>query len=305
MKKLISVLLSLSVIFSPFYCFAGNEDINEGLSLIDQAKEQKSGTDNNLCADSSQNLEEEPFLEKAKISLKNFFEETLKKTKNTAKNASDKAKKISNIIIEKTKKITQKSYNTMVSNKKDSMIVVLTALTVLFTLRILSKIDFLYIINSVQESLKSLFEKVEESHGNITDKEANFMEYNENASDEKAAKNLEQKLWPLFVDLFKILWGKTTGLVSGAYILTLTIIKSIFNFYFSVAKAGFNMLKVPTYFLWSLIKRFPFCFFDLITGYKSEKIDFLEQEINLCKGDDQCRKILEELKGKSKIQAQT
>ena len=193
----------------------------------------------------------------------------------------------------------------MVSNKKDSMIVVLTALTVLFTLRILSKIDFLYIINSVQESLKSLFEKVEESHGNITDKEANFMEYNENASDEKAAKNLEQKLWPLFVDLFKILWGKTTGLVSGAYILTLTIIKSIFNFYFSVAKAGFNMLKVPTYFLWSLIKRFPFCFFDLITGYKSEKIDFLEQEINLCKGDDQCRKILEELKGKSKIQAQT
>ena len=299
MKKLISILLSLSIIFSPFYCFAEGDDIDDkSLSLPNQV--EKSEINNNLDEDSFQNLGEEAFLKKVNRNIKEILEETLKKTKNTAKNASDKAKKISNIIIEKTKKITQKSYNTIVSNKKDSMIVVLTALTVLFTLRILSKIDFLYIINSVQESLKSLFEKVEKSHGNITDKEANFMEYNE-----KAAKNLEQKLWPLFVDLFKILWGKTTGLVSGASILTLTIIKSIFNFYFSVAKAGFNMLKVPTYFLWSLIKRFPFCFFDLITGYKSEKIDFLEQEINLCKGDDQCRKILEELKGKSKIQAQT
>ena len=289
MKKLISILLSLSIIFSPFYCFAEGDDIDDkSLSLPNQV--EKGEINNNLDEDSFQNLEEEAFLKKVNRNIKEIFEETLKKTKNATKNTSDKAKKIATIIIEKIKKNSQKSYKLLYNNKKDFMVVALTILTVLFTVKILNKVDFLYITNSVHESLKSLSEKVRLSHKNTIPKG------NE--------KKVDQQFWPLLIAIFKILWGKSSELIDGTAILILRIMKGIFNFYFSIAKTGFNILKFPTYFLLSVIKRFPSCFLDLITGYKSKEIDFLEQELNLCKDDNQCRKIMEDLKEKSKIQVQ-
>ena len=75
MKKLISILLSLSIIFSPFYCFAEGDDIDDkSLSLPNQV--EKSEINNNLDEDSFQNLGEEAFLKKVNRNIKEILEET-------------------------------------------------------------------------------------------------------------------------------------------------------------------------------------------------------------------------------------